>query len=128
MSQRGGGQKDASRPEDSNSSLSIDPGILPHMPTSTSVDDFWSRAPELFQLANEIQDRLESSELSDPVIQLVGRLADAIPGTPDPLSDMDPYLRSALLTSLMGHFGQQRMGIGELSGLRSNAPGRRFVI
>lgn len=63
--------------------------------------DFWAVAPELFAMAESINAQLESSEVSQPVVDLVRRLADAMPETPEPLDDMDPYLRSALLTGVI---------------------------
>lgn len=63
--------------------------------------DFWARVPALFSLAETITARLEFAEVSQDVVDQVRQLADAIPGTPEPLSDMDPYLRSALLTGVI---------------------------
>ena len=64
-------------------------------------EDFWKRAPELFELANAVGQALESSPTAHSVEQQIRELAAGIPETPDPLSDMDPYLRSALLTAVI---------------------------
>lgn len=62
---------------------------------------FWDRAPELFDLATEIGDELVRSEVSPDLVRQVRKLADSIPRTPEPLGDMDPYLRSALLIGII---------------------------
>lgn len=63
--------------------------------------DFWSRAPELFELANGVGLALESSETTHVVDDQIRALAAGIPEIPEPLDDMDPYLRSALLTAVI---------------------------
>jgi len=67
----------------------------------SDAEDFWTRAPALFALASEVGDALETSATTDPVAARIRRLAAGIPETPEPLSDMDPYLRSALLTAVI---------------------------
>jgi hypothetical protein len=67
---------------------------------STSLD-FWERAPDLFDLAGSISESLSAADISDSIVAQVKTLADQIPQTPEPLSDMDPYLRSALLTGVI---------------------------
>jgi len=70
--------------------------------TSVAIPDgFWAAAPQLFEAANHLQQELERSDVTDAIVAEVGRIADAVPQTPDPLTDMDPYLRSALLTGLI---------------------------
>ena len=59
--------------------------------------DFWTRAPDLFRLAEEIDAALEFSAEIDPVVQRVRALAEAVPTTGDALGDVDPYLVQALL-------------------------------
>jgi hypothetical protein len=66
-----------------------------------AAGSFWDSAPELFDLANKIGDELARSEVSPDLVQQVRRLADSIPRTPEPLGDMDPYLRSALLIGII---------------------------
>jgi AraC-like DNA-binding protein len=68
---------------------------------ATPIEEFWSHAPALFELANTVSDQLEFSDVSDTIREQVRELADAIPATPESLSDMDPYLRSALLTAVI---------------------------
>lgn len=68
---------------------------------SDPIAGFWSDAPLLFDLANRLNDQLASSEVSPAIAEQVRHLADAIPTTPEPLSDMDPYLRSAMLTAVI---------------------------
>lgn len=63
--------------------------------------DFWARVPALFTLAETINAHLEFADVSQDVVEEVRRLADAMPETPEPLGDMDPYLRSALLTGVI---------------------------
>ncbi len=65
------------------------------------VEEFWQRAPALFALANEVSQILETSETTDAVAEQIRELAAAIPETPEPLGEMDPYLRSALLTAVI---------------------------
>lgn len=63
--------------------------------------DFWARVPALLALAESINAHLEFAEVSQDVVDQVRRLADDMPETPEPLGDMDPYLRSALLTGVI---------------------------
>lgn len=65
------------------------------------TDDFWIRAPALFELAGEVGTALETSVTTDVVAEQIRRLAAGIPETPEPLGGMDPYLRSALLTAVI---------------------------
>lgn len=65
------------------------------------MDEFWSHAPALFDLAQSIEAQLERSDVSEAVSKELHRLAEAIPTTPEPLGDMDPYLRSAMLTAVI---------------------------
>ena len=68
---------------------------------ASDAEDFWTRAPGLVALASEVGDALETSATTDSVAGRIRRLAAGIPETPEPLSDMDPYLRSALLTAVI---------------------------
>lgn len=76
-------------------------GTLSPMPAASGTTEFWSRAPGLFELATEIGAALERSPTTERVAPEIHRLAAGIPETPEPLSDMDPYLRSALLTAVI---------------------------
>lgn len=55
----------------------------------------------MFELAGSIGDLLATADVNDTVAEHVRRLADWMPRTPEPLSGMDPYLRSAMLTALI---------------------------
>ncbi len=63
--------------------------------------DFWSHAPALFEQVDALGAALASSALTDQIREAVRRLAASIPETPEPLNEMDPYLRSALLTAVI---------------------------
>lgn len=72
--------------------------------TMTGAEDdetFWVRAPALFALANEITEELEGLDSVEPVRDRLRELADAMPPTPEPLSEMDPYLRDVMLTAVI---------------------------
>lgn len=66
-----------------------------------NASDFWTNAPALFEQVNELGSALASSTLTDAIRELVRRVAASIPETPEPLNEMDPYLRSALLTAVI---------------------------
>lgn len=63
--------------------------------------DFWANAPGLFEQVNALGAALASSALTDDIREAVQRVAASIPETPEPLNEMDPYLRSALLTAII---------------------------
>lgn len=66
---------------------------------------FWSEAGALFEAATTLGELLsQSRELTPELTAQVMDLADGVPSTPEPLSDMDPYLRDALLTALIQAF------------------------
>lgn len=67
----------------------------------TVTDDFWAQAPGLLDLAGRIGQALEASPSTDVVTEQIRALASGMPETPEPLGDMDPYLRSALLTAVI---------------------------
>ncbi|HUP70908.1 MAG TPA: hypothetical protein VM142_14005 [Acidimicrobiales bacterium] len=66
-----------------------------------NASDFWTNAPALFEQVNELGSALASSTLTDAIRELVRSVAASIPETPEPLNEMDPYLRSALLTAVI---------------------------
>ncbi len=68
---------------------------------TSGTADFWTRVPALFELADNVGLALESSETTDVVEEQIRELVASIPETPEPLDDMDPYLRSALLTAVI---------------------------
>lgn len=55
----------------------------------------------MYRLVTAVGEAIELSELTEEVRLQVRALADSIPNTPEPLSDIDPYLRSALLTGVI---------------------------
>lgn len=67
----------------------------------TEETEFWDRAPGLFDLANRIGDGLATSDISNDLTEQVKQLADQIPGAAEPFADVDPYLKSALLTGII---------------------------
>lgn len=70
--------------------------------TETAAEsDFWERAPGLFALASQIEERLATTDISPELAQQVQELADLIPGSAEPFADVDPYLKSALLTGVI---------------------------
>lgn len=71
------------------------------MADTQDARDFWGRAPLLFEQVNALGSALASSVLTDDLRDAVQRVAASIPETPEPLSEMDPYLRSALLTAVI---------------------------
>ena len=71
------------------------------MTDTQDARDFWAHAPQLFDQVSGLGSALASSALTDDIRDAVRRLAAAIPETPEPLNEMDPYLRSALLTAVI---------------------------
>lgn len=65
------------------------------------ASDFWSRAPSLFDEANDVGRSLESDRMTAAADEWLRRLASALTEEPDGLRDADPYLTSALLTSVI---------------------------
>lgn len=71
------------------------------MEQNEAAEDFWSNATSLFELADSIGEQLEISAMDEDLRSRLHRLADALPHTPEPLTEMDPYLRSAMLTAVI---------------------------
>lgn len=61
--------------------------------------EFWDRVPELLDLTRSIGEDLERATSVAAVSSTLHQLADALPETPGPLADVDPYLSNALLTA-----------------------------
>lgn len=61
--------------------------------------EFWSRVPELLELTSTIGHELEDGRHAAEVRSGLRRLAASLPDTPEPLSDVDPYLSNAILTA-----------------------------
>lgn len=74
------------------------------------ANDFWSHAPELYELAASLSERLTQSASGPGIANEIRSLAALIPRTPEPLGDLDPYLRSALLTAVIHAMAAQADG------------------
>lgn len=67
-----------------------------------AVERFWANAPSLFERLDALSAVLsQTSEIDDDVRARLRDIAEFIPPTPEPLADMDPYLRDALLTAVI---------------------------
>ncbi len=75
-----------------------------------SSEEFWNSASQLLSDVSVLSRELESSEVSDQIRLAVRRLASQIPETPEPLGEMDPYLRDALLTAVIHAFRSEEAG------------------
>lgn len=69
--------------------------------TDLANSDFWAGAPSLFELATSVGESLSRSATTEDVAKHVRLLADGIPDSPDAFSEVDPYLRTALLTAVI---------------------------
>lgn len=85
-----------------NARLSVPGPTTVALMTATDLpgtDEFWSRVPELLQWASDIGQHLETVRHADAVSSELHELADALPDTPAPLADIDPYLSNAILAA-----------------------------
>lgn len=69
--------------------------------TDALTGDFWTDAGALFELASTVGEHLETSRDLTSVAKQVRVLADAIPRTRESLSEIDPYLSSAMLAAVV---------------------------
>jgi AraC-like DNA-binding protein len=76
----------------------------------SDTEDFWAYAPALFEQVSALGSALASSVLTDDIREGVRRVAELIPETPEPLSAMDPYLRSAFLMAVIHAMRSEEAG------------------